>query len=56
MDISILGTGLVAQTLARRWAAANHRIVFGSGDPFSKVGSKFLLCHLKLQSRITTLW
>ena len=36
MHIGILGTGQVAQTLARRWAAAGHAITFGSRDPQSK--------------------
>jgi predicted dinucleotide-binding enzyme len=35
MQIGILGTGNVAQTLARRWSAAGHRITFGSRDPAS---------------------
>lgn len=33
MRIGILGTGNVAQTLARRWTAAGHQITFGSRDP-----------------------
>jgi predicted dinucleotide-binding enzyme len=36
MQIGILGTGNVAQTLGRRWSAAGHRITFGSRDPASK--------------------
>jgi len=36
MQIGILGTGGVAQTLGRRWSAAGHRITFGSRDPASK--------------------
>ena len=37
MRLAILGTGNVAQTLARRWSAAGHEITFGSRDPASKV-------------------
>jgi predicted dinucleotide-binding enzyme len=36
MLIGILGTGNVAQTLARRWSAAGHEITYGSRDPASK--------------------
>jgi predicted dinucleotide-binding enzyme len=36
MRLAILGTGNVAQTLARRWSAADHEITFGSRDPESK--------------------
>ena len=36
MDLAIMGTGNVAQTLARGWAAAAHDITFGSRDPGSK--------------------
>jgi predicted dinucleotide-binding enzyme len=36
VQIGILGTGNVAQTLARGWSAAGHRITFGSRDPASK--------------------
>jgi 8-hydroxy-5-deazaflavin:NADPH oxidoreductase len=36
MKIGILGTGGVAQTLARRWAAAGHQITLGSREPSSK--------------------
>jgi hypothetical protein len=36
MRLAILGTGNVAQTLARRWSAAGHEIAFGSRDPASK--------------------
>jgi len=35
MQIAILGTGNVAQTLARRWSAAGHEITFGSRNPAS---------------------
>jgi predicted dinucleotide-binding enzyme len=35
MQIAIMGTGNVAQTLARRWSAAGHEITFGSRDPAS---------------------
>lgn len=38
MRIGILGTGNVAQTLARRWAAAGHQIRFGSRNPVGKDG------------------
>jgi predicted dinucleotide-binding enzyme len=36
MQLGILGTGNVAQTLARRWSAAGHKITFGSRDPGAK--------------------
>jgi 8-hydroxy-5-deazaflavin:NADPH oxidoreductase len=36
MRIGILGTGKVAQTLARRWLAAGHEITYGSRDPMGK--------------------
>jgi predicted dinucleotide-binding enzyme len=36
MQIGILGTGKVAQTLAERWAAAGHGIAYGSREPESK--------------------
>jgi predicted dinucleotide-binding enzyme len=36
MEIGILGTGGVAQTLARRWSVAGHQVAFGSRDPSSK--------------------
>jgi predicted dinucleotide-binding enzyme len=35
MQIAIMGTGNVAQMLARRWSAAGHKITFGSRDPAS---------------------
>jgi predicted dinucleotide-binding enzyme len=38
MKLGILGTGNVAQTLARRWSAAGHQITFGSRDPKAKDG------------------
>jgi hypothetical protein len=38
MQIGILGTGNVAQTLARHWAAAGHQVTFGSRDPAGKDG------------------
>jgi predicted dinucleotide-binding enzyme len=38
MQLSILGTGNVAQTLARRWAAAGHDITFGSREPGPRDG------------------
>jgi 8-hydroxy-5-deazaflavin:NADPH oxidoreductase len=41
MEIGILGTGGVAQTLARHWAAVGHQIMFGSRDPSSKDGLEF---------------
>jgi len=41
MEIGILGTGRVAQTLARSWAAAGHQITFGSREPASKGGLDF---------------
>jgi 8-hydroxy-5-deazaflavin:NADPH oxidoreductase len=36
MEIGILGTGSVAQTLARRWSVAGHQVTLGSRDPSSK--------------------
>ena len=36
MQLGILGTGNVAQTLARRWSAAGHEITFGSRDPAAR--------------------
>lgn len=39
MHLGILGTGNVAQTLARRWAAAGHQITLGSRDPRARDGS-----------------
>jgi 8-hydroxy-5-deazaflavin:NADPH oxidoreductase len=36
MQIGILGTGNVAQTLTRRWLAAGHKITYGSRDPMGK--------------------
>jgi predicted dinucleotide-binding enzyme len=36
MQIDILGTGNVEQTLARGWSAAGHRIRLGSRNPASK--------------------
>ncbi len=38
MKLGILGTGKVAQTLARRWSAAGHQVTFGSRDPKAKDG------------------
>ena len=35
MQIGILGTGNVAQTLARRWSGAGHLVSLGSRDPAS---------------------
>ena len=46
MEIGILGTGGVAQTLARRWSAAGHQITFGSRDPSSKDGLDFPVAPL----------
>jgi predicted dinucleotide-binding enzyme len=46
MEIGILGTGGVAQTLARRWSAAGHQITFGSRDPSSKEGLGFPVAPL----------
>jgi hypothetical protein len=39
MNIGILGTGRVAQTLGRHWVAAGHDVTFGSRDPSSKDAS-----------------
>jgi predicted dinucleotide-binding enzyme len=36
VKIGILGTGYVAQTLARRWAEGGHEVTFGSRDPAAK--------------------
>jgi predicted dinucleotide-binding enzyme len=36
MEIGILGTGGVAQTLPRRWSVAGHQVTLGSRDPSSK--------------------
>ncbi len=33
MDIAIIGTGNIGGTLARHWAKAGHRIIFGSRTP-----------------------
>jgi predicted dinucleotide-binding enzyme len=33
MDIAIIGTGNIGSTLARHWAKAGHRIIFGSRNP-----------------------
>src|SRR5256885_16639788 len=38
MDIGILGTGPVAQTLGVRWATAGHAITYGSRAPASTSG------------------
>jgi predicted dinucleotide-binding enzyme len=36
MQLAILGTGAVAQTLARHWSAAGHQVSLGSRDPASR--------------------
>lgn len=38
MQLGILGTGNVAQTLARRWSAAGHQVTLGSRDPAARSG------------------
>jgi predicted dinucleotide-binding enzyme len=38
MQLGIIGTGNVAQTLARSWAAVGHQTTFGSRDPAAKSG------------------
>jgi predicted dinucleotide-binding enzyme len=38
MNLGILGTGRVAQTLASRWTQAGHGVTFGSRDPSSTTG------------------
>ncbi len=38
MEIGILGTGRVAQTLAGRWAQAGHAVTLGSRNPDSVTG------------------
>ncbi|GGF14776.1 oxidoreductase [Subtercola lobariae] len=38
MNISIIGTGHVATTLAASWSKAGHAITLGSRDPQSKAG------------------
>lgn len=42
MQIGILGTGHVAQMLARRWLAAGHQVTFGSRDPAAKTDAEVL--------------
>jgi predicted dinucleotide-binding enzyme len=37
MEIGILGTGRVAQTLAQRWSVAGHTVTYGSREPSTKV-------------------
>jgi 8-hydroxy-5-deazaflavin:NADPH oxidoreductase len=46
MKVGMLGTGGVAQTLARRWAGGGHAITFGSRDPSSKSGLDFPVAQL----------
>jgi predicted dinucleotide-binding enzyme len=41
MELGILGTGGVAQTLAKRWSASGHQVTYGSRDPSSKGGLGF---------------
>jgi predicted dinucleotide-binding enzyme len=41
MELGILGTGGVAQTLAKRWSASGHQVTDGSRDPSSKGGLGF---------------
>jgi 8-hydroxy-5-deazaflavin:NADPH oxidoreductase len=36
MNITIVGTGRVGSTLAKRWLANGHRIIFGTRDPDSE--------------------
>lgn len=36
MQIAVIGTGNVGQTLGTRWAAAGHKVAFGSRDPDSE--------------------
>ena len=38
MRLAILGTGNVAQTLARRLSETGHEVTFGSRDPASRSG------------------
>lgn len=38
MRLAILGTGNMAQTLARRLSETGHEVTFGSRDPASKEG------------------
>jgi predicted dinucleotide-binding enzyme len=38
MELGILGTGGVAQTLAKSWSAAGHQVTYGSREPSSKGG------------------
>jgi predicted dinucleotide-binding enzyme len=38
MRLAILGTGNVAQTLARRLSETGHEVTFGSRDPASRTG------------------
>jgi hypothetical protein len=46
MRLGILGTGNVAQILARHWAGAGHQVTFGSRDPAGRDG---------LEAPVTTL-
>lgn len=41
MNIGIIGTGNVAQTLAGGWAKGGHAVTLGSRDPGSKTGLSF---------------
>ncbi len=47
MQIGILGTGNVAQTLARHWSAVGHGITLGSRDPASKGALEVPVTSLK---------
>ena len=42
MDIGIIGSGNVGKTLAQRWLAKNHRIIFGSRNPSSSKMAELL--------------
>ena len=42
MDIGIIGSGNVGKTLAQRWIAKNHRVIFGSRNPSSSKMTELL--------------
>jgi predicted dinucleotide-binding enzyme len=47
MKIGILGTGGVAQTLARRWSVSGHEITLGARDPASKEALGFPIASIE---------
>lgn len=56
MKVGVLGTGGVAQTLARRWSVSGHEITLGSRDAASKEGLGFLLHPSRPFSQAMTSW